>query len=289
MRFRSSFIAFLFFVCCTVRAFAAQSYSAIYVFGDSYCDTGNIALATKGAKPLSPPYYQGRFSNGPIWVEHLAGTFKLSVLPSLAGGTDYATGGADLLQSVVTSTGTIPSVEAQVAEYLAAHGGKADPGALYVLEGGGNDILNATSGSPTQLGFSIAVGLAELEVALRQAGATHFLIPNLIDVSLLPAGRAHAAFAASAVLSANQTLATLLSIEDYLEGIQIYTVDAYSLLHSIADDPTHFGFANILTPCLSAAGEVCADPDHTLFWDTEHPTVFGHSLLAVLAGSVVHP
>jgi phospholipase/lecithinase/hemolysin len=30
---------------------------------------------------------------------------------------------------------------------------------------------------------------------------------------------------------------------------------------------------------------VCADPDHTLFWDVEHPTVFGHAFFAVLLES----
>ena len=289
MSLRSGFFAVVLLACFAVRSFAAQSYSAFYVFGDSYCDVGNIALATRGATPPSPPYYRGHFSNGPIWVEHLAGTFGLTLLPSLAGGTDYATGGADLLQDVVTSQGTIPAITTQVGEYLAAHGGKADPNALYILEGGGNDILNAASGSPQQLGFSIGVELAALEVVLRQAGATHFLVPNLIDVSMLPAGRANAPFDSAAVLSANATLNKLLHLEDYLEGIHIYHVNAYSLFHAVIDSPTHYGFTNVTTPCLSAAGAVCADPDHTLFWDTEHPTKFGHSFLAVLAETQVHP
>jgi phospholipase/lecithinase/hemolysin len=61
----------------TCLAGAAPHYDAIYVFGDSYCDVGNIYIATAHAIPLSPPYYQGRFSNGPIWVEHVAGAMGL--------------------------------------------------------------------------------------------------------------------------------------------------------------------------------------------------------------------
>src|ERR1700722_17642139 len=109
----------------SLHATTSSPYDAIYVFGDSYCDVGNIFLATKGATPLSPPYYHGRFSNGPIWVEHLAGALGLPMQPSLAGGTDYAVGGAEVTQAVVTSQGTIPSVPQQVEEYLAAHGGHA--------------------------------------------------------------------------------------------------------------------------------------------------------------------
>jgi hypothetical protein len=48
------------------------SYDAWYVFGDSSCDVGNIFTATGGAEPAAP-YYSGRFSNGPIWLDHAAG------------------------------------------------------------------------------------------------------------------------------------------------------------------------------------------------------------------------
>ena len=59
----------------------------------------------------------------------------------------------------------------QVELYLSQHGGNADPKALYILEGGGNDILNTTTGSPEALGYQIAVGIADSEFMLRQAGA----------------------------------------------------------------------------------------------------------------------
>ena len=83
-------------VACSIAAHAAaSSFDAIYVFGDSYSDVGNIFIATGGAKP-APPYYKGRFSNGPIWIDHLAGAYGLTVTPSLKGGTDYAFGGAEV-------------------------------------------------------------------------------------------------------------------------------------------------------------------------------------------------
>ncbi len=55
----------------------------------------------------------------------------------------------------------------------------------------------------------------------------------------------------------------------------------FSLFHDVAKDSPHFGFTNITTPCLSPTLVVCADPDHTLFLDTEHPTEFGHAFFAV--------
>jgi phospholipase/lecithinase/hemolysin len=257
---------------------ATPSYDNIYVFGDSYCDVGNIFIATGGAEPAFP-YYNGRFSNGPIWIEHVAGSLGLPMKPALAGGTDYAFGGAWATEpQVIPGGGTIPSVPQQVGLYLSQHGGKADPNALYILEGGGNDILDTTTGSPGALGFKIATALAESELLLRRAGAKHFVVPDLFDVGLLPAGAPNAVFDHAASVAANKYLDQLLGLEELLEGVYILRLDVFSLLNSVKTDPTHYGFTDITDPCLTTA--VCADPDHTLFWDTHHPTVFGHDLFA---------
>ncbi len=282
MLYRWSIRIFAIFALLSVRAIAATHYDAIYVFGDSYCDVGNIYLATSHATPPSPPYYNGRFSNGPIWVEHVASAWGLPMLPSLTGGTDYAVGGAYVTKSISTPLGTIPSVPEQVGEYLTQHGGKADKDALYIIEGGGNDILNATGVSPDELGLRIAAGIAGAELALRQAGAKHFLIPDLLNVAMLPAAQANASFAAAATNATNRSLDDLLALEQLLEDVHIHRLDIFSLFQAIASDATHFGFTNITAPCLNPATDaVCADPDHTLFWDVEHPTEFGHAFFAV--------
>jgi len=257
---------------------ATPTYDAIYVFGDSYCDVGNIFIATGGAEPAAP-YYNGRFSNGPIWIEHVAGGLGLPMAPALAGGTDYAFGGAfATAPQPIPGGGTIPSVPQQVGLYLSQHGGKADPNALYVIEGGGNDILDATGGSPDALGLQIATALAESELLLRRAGAKHFVIPNLFNVGLIPAGQANATFDLAAVTAANKYLNEFLALEDLLEGVYILRLDVFSLLQSLETDPTHYGFTNVTSPCLTTT--ICSDPDHTFFWDTHHPTVFGFDLFA---------
>jgi phospholipase/lecithinase/hemolysin len=263
----------------SVMSAATSTYDAIYVFGDSYCDVGNIFIATGGAEPAAP-YYNGRFSNGPIWIEHVAGGLGLPMAPALAGGTDYAFGGAfATAPQTIPGGGTIPSVPEQVALYLSQHGGKADPNALYVIEGGGNDILDATGGSPDALGLKIAVALSESELLLRRAGAKHFVIPNLFNVGLIPAGQANATFDLAAVVAANKYLNDLLALEDLLEGVYILRLDVFSLIQSLETDDTHYGFVDVTSPCLTIT--ICSDPDHTFFWDTHHPTEFGQDLFAV--------
>jgi phospholipase/lecithinase/hemolysin len=280
--------------CLTGTSFVAHAaspaYSAIYVFGDSYCDVGNIYFATGGAEPPAP-YYAGRFSNGPIWVEHVASAMGLPMTPYLKGGTDFAFGGAWVTQPQVTPEGTIPDVPQQVGLYLSLHGGKADPNALYILEGGGNDIVgNLSSGvSTSQLGFEIATGISEGELLLRRGGARNFLIPDLLNVGLLPAAQANPTFATAASVATNKSLDALLTIESLLEGVRIRRLPIFALIQAVQTDATHFGFTNVTTPCLNPITLAeCSDPDHTFFWDTFHPTEFGHADFAVTVETVLN-
>jgi len=263
---------------------ATPTYDNLYVFGDSYCDVGNIFAATGGTFPPAP-YYNGRFSNGPIWLDHVAGFLGVPFKASLLGGTDYAFGGAWVTAPQPIAGGFIPSVPQQVELYLSQHGGKADPNALYIIEGGGNDILGTTTGSPSALAYQIAVGIAESELLLRQAGAKHFVIPNLFNVGLLPAATGNSGFAAAASAATNRYVNELLAAEQFVEGIHILRMDVFSLINAVETAPTHFGFTDLTDPCLTTT--LCADPDHTLFWDTHHPTEFGHAFFAVTLENVL--
>lgn len=59
---------------------------SLFVFGDSLSDTGNFYGATQ--QPQSPPYFTGRFSNGPVAVEGLAQQLGFTI------AANYAWGGA---------------------------------------------------------------------------------------------------------------------------------------------------------------------------------------------------
>jgi phospholipase/lecithinase/hemolysin len=56
-------------------------------------------------------------------------------------------------------------------------------------------------------------------------------------------------------------------------------MDVFDLMNAVETDPTHFGFSDMTDPCLTTS--LCADPDHTFFWDIHHPTEFGHAFFAV--------
>src|SRR6476619_7996434 len=74
---------------------AAGPFNNLVVFGDSLSDIGNIAQAPFINTP-GPYYWNGRFSNGPVYAETLATGLGLPALnrSTASGGTDYAYGGA---------------------------------------------------------------------------------------------------------------------------------------------------------------------------------------------------
>jgi phospholipase/lecithinase/hemolysin len=171
------------------------------------------------------------------------------------------------------------------------------PPQVYVIEGGGNDILVAITAnnlSVEPLAFQIALGISESELALRRAGARHFLIPDLLDVGQLPAAKANAGFASSASVATNNALGFFLGSEGLFEGIHIYRINVFSLFHDVAQDVTHFGFTDITDPCLTPVPNppfysVCSNPFVALFWDAEHPTEFGHAFFAVTVEANLGP
>ena len=66
------------------------TFDEVVVFGDSLSDNGNLVIVE--GQPLPDPtlYYQGRLSNGPVWVEYLTNPRHLGTALS-----DKAYGGAN--------------------------------------------------------------------------------------------------------------------------------------------------------------------------------------------------
>ena len=176
-------------------ATATPTYSALYVFGDSLVDAGNIAAITNGAVPNQAlGYYPGRFTNGLNYVDYLnQAMFGSVTTPSLKGGNNFAFGGARI---VTDTTDTIPDITPQIGLYKAAKGSVADPNALFILNAGGNDIFalgrfaagNANAlnpiGNPADYITAIVDTYAGAVTALNALGARNILItgiPNATD------------------------------------------------------------------------------------------------------------
>ena len=280
----------------------AGSYSAIYAFGDSLSDVGNVFVGTGGTEP-APPYFAGRFSNGPIWLDYLAAQLGTGpMIPSLLGGTDYAFGSATTGYGPTLSTPSlVPTLVQQVALFDAATQGLAPPSALYAVWVGGTDLLNIfQSGAAGAQALALVQGAAATEAteiaALIGAGARSFLVGLLPDVGKAPSvtvfGPAAAAAASALAMAYNTALEADLS-GLITAGASLSYLDAFSLVDAAVANPGAFGLSNVTDPCyvgpLTGGGTVCATPDQYLFWDGDHPTTAAHAIVAAAAAVALVP
>ncbi|HEY8228960.1 MAG TPA: autotransporter domain-containing protein [Rhodanobacteraceae bacterium] len=119
----------------------AGPFDHMVVFGDSLSDDGNLSLALQ-----LPQIVRFTTNPGQTSVENVADFFGMPMTPALAGGSDFAFGGAGLVNNSPGTPLSVPVLPAQLGMYLQATGGQADPNTLYAVWGGANDIFyGATS------------------------------------------------------------------------------------------------------------------------------------------------
>jgi outer membrane lipase/esterase len=103
---------------------------------------------------------------------------------SLAGGDNFAFGGARARND---GTG-VPDLAAQVSAFNAAHGGVADPNALYLVNVGGNDIFDilANPGNAAAITNAAVAAISTSVLTLQGLGAQHILVMGIGDVGSPP-------------------------------------------------------------------------------------------------------
>ena len=247
-----------------------SSFSGLVVFGDSLSDNGNLFALTGGTVPPAP-YYQGRFSNGPVAVERLASGLGLSG----AQFHDLAIAGAQ------TGTGgQLPGsgMLNQVASFQVSLGNAAaDADALYVVWGGANDLRGGVS-------IGTAIGnLSSIVSTLHTLGARKFLLPNLPDLGLTPeareAGRSALATFASEAFNTNLSLAYGALASQWTDET-FYYFDAMGAQRALTTGAPGNGLSNVSSRCFdSRVPSLCATPDSYLYWDNIHPTAATHQIL----------
>ena len=285
----------------------ANPISSIYAFGDSLSDAGNIKAAL--GYP-SAPYVNGHFTNGQVWVQDLAASLGLAPLSaSLAGGNDFAVGGAQSGTSPVhaASVGDLPW---QLAAFHAVNP-VADPNALYTLWIGGDDVRAILAANPSagQAAIDVASSVVNIDTAIATLagyGAKNLLVVTVPDVGKTPEASATgplgaataSALAASfdSLLLNGSSTAGIPSLAGLatLDSLNLKVLDSYSLIDTIVAQPAQFGFADVTHQCLVGAvnfagGAVCANPNQFLFWDYIHPTAAGHAIVAADAFQVLVP
>jgi thermolabile hemolysin len=259
---RTLLLTFTLALCLT--AMRGYSYSALYVFGDSLSDTGR--------NPPAPGtnYYDGRYSNGPLWVEYLSASLGISYNSS----NNFAVSGS-----------TTTNLPAQIAGLKGATNLQT---ALFTLVSGGNDfIANTSTGlySTTLWGIFITNTVDNLTNAiglLYTNGARNIIVGNLANLAQTPIFIQDDIDGYSNVVVTNVDLfneafytAATNEMQHY-SGLRLYLMDNYAGLSNILSAPAAYGFTVTMKGALEDT--TLADKSFNgpgadyVFWDSLHPT-----------------
>jgi phospholipase/lecithinase/hemolysin len=295
----------------------ASSFSELVVFGDSPSDAGNASIYEMGQLPGRssnyatrtglglpfPIYYLTDGTNttpssgsGPtgLWIDQLAG--KLGVpdpKPALAPpftGTNYAVAGS------TTGSGT-GNMGDQTSTFLTLHPfGTAPSTALYTFWGGANDLLqNQTPANAKQAADNIE---KEIQQVAMDGGKT------FLWLNLPPLGDTPYAISGGASAIAGANLLTNIFNTEYsadvaalrAQGIDVISLDVYSLFSQLVNDPSAYGFTDVTDGCINTSTYTSphpcmatSNPNQYLFWDDIHPTTQGYMFLADAADAQVAP
>ncbi len=268
-----------------------QDDSEIIVFGDSLSDTGN-SFAVTGIPP-SPPYFEGRVSNGIVAVEILANQLGLNFDPNDNFAFAGATTGRDNTNDDNTGL-DLPGLLDQIDEFAARVGAEgADEDALYIIWAGANDFSGLVDGvipeDPTAFITDSITNLVTAISSLEALGAQEIVVPNLPNLGLIPGSDELENEATTLTIAFNSALESALDNLDF----ETTLVDFFSISNAVAQNPADFGFTNISDPLLFQF-PTPPNPEEFFFWDTFHPTTQGHAIFAetieqTLLGEPIQP
>ena len=265
----------------------------ILAFGDSLSDMGNAKNSILNV-PDVPPYWQGRFSNGQVWIEYLSEAYgvQTSVGSGLNSGDNRAFGGSQ------TGSGysylLLPNVGTQINNYLANVQSTIPSNEVVSLWAGGNDFLYGTANADT-----IATNMESHIRQLNGAGATEFIIPNLPPLESTPEvlsrSQAQQTVIGQEVIRYNQKLQSLTANLTAELGITIHSIDAWSIFNDILLNKEALGLTNtqdaacsggislLPLPICSSGDSVAPNVDKYLFFDKAHPTRVMHRFIGQFA------
>lgn len=268
----------------------------IVVFGDSLSDNGNLYETMKHQLPPSPPYYEGRFSNGQVWIEHvIASYFPQNPAMHLL---DYAYGGAGVSEEEGDDD-VLFTLRREVNTYLLAHNDKASEDSLFVIWIGANNYLAFPPDAEKTL-KDVNAGIMHSLQRLVEKGAMHILVVNLPDLGRTPAAVEFGSVDTMTYLSDehNKLLNdTMDHLKQEYPNIQWLYYDLHHALEDVMANPQDYGFTNTTSTCVNSVIEditktsvikmvTLVNPkinrdacDGYLFFDLVHPTALAHKIL----------
>ena len=269
----------------------------IVVFGDSLSDNGNLYEFMNHQLPPSPPYFEGRFSNGQVWIEHLATSYFKD--KTSAHFFDYAFGGAGVSEEEGDDE-VLFTLRREINNYLKEHQDKADPNSLFVLWIGSNNYL----AMPEEMEKTVNTVNDGIKISIQRLvnkGAKHILVVNLPDLGSTPAAYEFDSVSTMTEFSKlhnQKLLENFVAFKQEYPEVEWLFFDMNSILSDVITPPQAYGFNNVTEGCSNSVANqttktsvlrmvAAVTPkaesnacDGYLFFDLVHPTAPAHKMLA---------
>lgn len=176
-------IIFFVFLCFLINAYAVP-FKQLVFFGDSLSDDGNLYKLLLKIIPKSPPYYKGRFSNGPTWAENISDYYYSNYYMD---AKNYAVGGATAIFHLPNDRFFAPTnLQLEVDKYLLDTSFEDRENILFNIWIGGNDYLFDQKVDVEKATEAVTTGIIANIERLISHGGRRFLIFNLPDLSKTP-------------------------------------------------------------------------------------------------------
>lgn len=218
----------------SISSFASPfPYNKIVFFGDSLTDNGNLYNTFFKYIPKSPPYFEGQFSNGPVWAEDLKDYFPNVILDN------YAVGGETAVWHNPFG-GFLPyRLSQSINNYLSSESEEDKTKTLFFMWIGGNDYLQG--GEPVEDATnSVVQTIQESLEKLIKVGAKHFIVMNLPNLARVPEGRdggkADNIFDLTVKHNAKLAIA-MTQLQLHHPDITIRLFDTFTIMNQMLDDP----------------------------------------------------
>jgi phospholipase/lecithinase/hemolysin len=261
---------------------AKAAFTNIYVFGDS------ISATNDNPSPDSSSFSKS-YSNGRVWVEALAKRLGLPL---------YSTNNLSYFGNTSTS---------MLANVISFHSNATN--ALFVIWVNNCDLWYQAFNGTTMSVWTAAINLSltnhfKAVTNLYAKGARTFIMPNVVDLSTIPAfnSTGNTNFIHQRCLDYNVAFTNTLNrlrTNSLYPGLTIYMPDFFTLLTNILAYPASYSVTNALSPKGHSIDVIDDDAlgskrtngpgTNYIFWDPQDPTAKVHMWMGNTAQQLISP
>lgn len=283
----------------------AVKYHDLWIFGDSFSDTGATTeilplLKAMGAPPLPA---NGKLSDGKIWIEYFAELLGFPERSATYWRDDSRNPGNFSMIAASSKRNQIAIADfPEQVDRFQADQAKFHPNDLIVVQMGINDALDAmkTYGRNVQNGKMEAIALGEKVIIeamqsyeenfdrLIALGGRNFLVINGPDLGAAPFAnqRKIPELATGFSLSLNKKIYEIFTrIKKKNPSLQFSFFDLFAHVRKMHADLAAYGLSaelDIKNPCgwRGQDGKNCISPEKFFYFDLNHPTSQVNSIIA---------